>query len=373
MTGRRHQRSTAAWAVLALVILALGGGLAVGRLRPGRTQGAEQTSEAARRDMTTFVRATGVVKPKVGAEVRVGSRVSGIVERLHVRIGDSVRAGQLLAELDSVEWEARRDQAAALLETARTNLRYAEVEAGRKRGLSDEGLVPRAERDAADHAVDVARARTAEAEANLRALEIQRGYTRITAPISGVVATVTTQEGETVSAGLVAPTFVTIIDLERLEVRAYVDETDIGRVHRGQHCTFTVDTYPGTEFQGRVTAIYPSAEIQDNVVNYLVIIEMADRRDHAIRPEMTTSVSIALETRRAVLAVPRGAVSTEGGRKYVYLPTPAGHERREVATGWRDERQIEIVRGLNEGERVLTEVPSTATSPDTRPGPGGDR
>ena len=74
------------------------------------------------------------------------------------------------------------------------------------------------------------------------------------------------------TAGFATPTFVTIIDLRRLEVRAYVDETDIGRVALGQWCSFEVDTYPGVAFGGRVTAIYPKAVIQDNVVNYLVII-----------------------------------------------------------------------------------------------------
>jgi macrolide-specific efflux system membrane fusion protein len=361
------------WSGIGLAILALSAGLALVRLRPSDAGAVPPSTRVSRRDMTALVRATGIVKPKVGAEVRVGSRVSGIVKRLHVRIGDRVTAGQLLAELDPTEWEARRDQAAALLESARTTMRYADVEAGRKRSLSDEGLISRAERDVSDQAAAVARARVAEAEANLRALEIQRDYTRITAPISGLVATVTTQEGETVSAGLVAPTFVTIIDVDRLEVRAYVDETDIGRIRRNQHCTFTVDTYPGTEFEGRVSAIYPSAEIQDNVVNYLVIVEIADRQRMAIRPEMTTTVGIALDTRRGVLTVPRAAVSTEGGRKYVYVLAASGTERRQVTTGWKDEQHVEIVGGLNEGERILADPPSRAETPGRMAAAGGER
>jgi len=169
-----------------------------------------------------------------------------------------------------------------------------------------------------------------------------------------VVAAVATQEGETVTAGFATPTFVTIIDLRRLEVRAYVDETDIGRIALGQRCSFEVDTYPGVEFEGRVRAIYPKAEIQDNVVNYLVIIEFGEGRDYVIRPEMTASVVIALETRRGVLAVPRAAVSTERSERSVHVLNGERWERRTVRTGWRDERYVEILDGLREGERVAT-------------------
>ncbi len=96
--------------------------------------------------------------------------------------------------------------------------------------------------------------------------------------MAGVVASVSTQEGETVAASFAAPTFVTLLDLARLEVWAYVDETDIGRIHRGQDATFTVDTYGDDEFAGRVTAIYPQAEIRDNVVNYVAVIRFDARR-----------------------------------------------------------------------------------------------
>ncbi len=364
MTGAHRKPRATAWAALGVLAVALAGAILFEQFRPGRAEAEPAaTVQAARHDVSSVVRATGVVKPKVGAEVRVGSRVSGIVNRLHVKIGDVVRAGEPLAELDSTEWQARRDQATATLETARTNQRYAEIEERRKRGLFEEGLITAADRDSVEQAVVVARQRVQEAEAALRAIAIQADYTRITAPISGVVATVTTQEGETVSAGLVAPTFVTILDLDRLEVRAYVDETDIGRIQLGQRCTFTVDTYPGVEFDGRVTAIYPKAEIQDNVVNYLVIIEIGDRQGRAIRPEMTTSVTIAVETRRAVLTVPRGAVFTEQGRRCVYVPRGEQRELRAVTTGWKDERDIEILDGLREGESVFVEPrPAPAAS-----------
>ena len=106
-----------------------------------------------------------------------------------------------------------------------------------------------------------------------------------------MIAQVSTQEGETVSAGLNAPTFVTLIDLERLEVAAYVDEVDVGRIRVGQRATFSVDAFPGEEFTGTVTAIYPRAVIQSNVVNYITTVAI-ENPDGKLKPDMTANVTI---------------------------------------------------------------------------------
>jgi RND family efflux transporter MFP subunit len=240
------------------------------------------------------VTATGVIKPRSGAEVRVGSRVSGVVRRLFVRIGDTVRKGQLLAELDARELTARRAQAAAALESSRADLEYARADLRRKRELATAELLPRSELDLAERASAVAEQRVEEAAANLDFASTQLGYARIDAPIAGVVSSISTQEGETVAASFAAPTFVTLLDLDRLEVWAYVDETDIGRIKVGQKAGFTVDTYPGQPFAGRVTAIYPQAEIRDNVVNYVAVVRFDAPRDRVLRPEMTVMAKIDL-------------------------------------------------------------------------------
>src|SRR5262249_24619014 len=147
----------------------------------------------------------------IGAEVKVGSRVSGVVARLHVRIGDAVERGQLLAELETRELTARRDQAAAALAQAEAGLRYADADLARKRELGAAQLLSAADLDVAVRGRSVAEEQRAEAAANLEFARTQLGYSRITAPIGGVVASVTTQEGETVAASLAAPTFVTLV------------------------------------------------------------------------------------------------------------------------------------------------------------------
>ena len=133
-------------------------------------------------------------------------------------------------------------------------------------------------------------------------------YATIRAPISGIISSISTQEGETVAAGLSSPTFVTIIDLQQLQVDAYVDETDIGKIRVGQKATFTVDAFPDRDFPATVQAIYPKAIIMDNVVYYDVVLRIDEPLTGQLRPEMTTNVVISLDARKGVLAVPARAI-----------------------------------------------------------------
>jgi RND family efflux transporter MFP subunit len=247
---------------------------------------------AKHRSVDPVVKASGVIKPMIGAEVRVGSRISGVVRRLFVRVGDSVRSGQALAELDDRDLVARRNEAQAQLDQAGANADYARADLRRKQELKAGGLLAEADLDVAARAFHVADQQVAGARANLAFAATQVEYARVDAPISGVVASVSTQEGETVAASFATPTFVTLVDLARLEVWAYVDETDIGRIRVGQPARFTVDTYGDEEFEGRVTAIYPKPEIRDNVVNYITVIRFEPPNGRTLRPEMTTTVRI---------------------------------------------------------------------------------
>jgi macrolide-specific efflux system membrane fusion protein len=175
-----------------------------------------------------------------------------------------------------------------------------------------------------------------------------------------VIASVSTQEGETVAAGFNAPTFVTIIDLGRLQVDTFVDEVDIGKVEVGQEATFTVDTFTDREFKGRVNAIYPKAVIQENVVNYDVVVTIASDYENLLRPEMTTNVTILLETQSDALVIPSGALQRERGRNILYLQTPDGPKAREVKVGRREGQWVQILEGLSEGQTVFLKPPASA-------------
>ena len=336
--------AAAAWFVL-------GGSLA----RPPEVDAAAErhTVPVSRMDIGATVLATGVIRPRVGAEVEVGSRVSGVLRRLFVTVGDQVERDELLAELDPTEFEARLEQASAMLESARVDRDFTARQFDRARELIDGQVIAQTEFDEAERGLRAARARVREAEAAVRSAEIQLGYTSIRAPISGVVASVTTQVGETVAASFAAPTFVTIIDLDRLEVWAYVDETDIGRVEVGQRATFTVDTYLSTDFDAVVTAIQPQAEIQNNVVNYITLLEIGPTGTATLRPEMTATVSIALTTHEDVLAVPNEAVRRDGEGTHVLVMEAGAATRRRVRTGIRGRSHTEILEGLEEGDAIV--------------------
>jgi len=402
-TRRRRKR---------IVLVVLVAGLAAGAaaswkldLSRGSAEADPATAKVIRRDLSSTVLATGAVRPQVGAEVRVGARISGRVEKLHVNVGDRVRQGEVLAKLEEDELTAqvllcRADlgEAEARLaaleaerpkEVARAEATVAEAEAvlrlaqsnwQRVRGLSQKGATmaleldtARKELSTAEARLEVVRAELALAKArmpdDIRIAEAQiaskqakvmeanarLAYATITAPIPGTVASVTTQEGETVAAGFSAPTFVTIIDLARLQVDAFVDEVDIGKVKVGQEAMFTVDTFSDREFKGHVSAIYPNAVIQENVVNYDVVVTIASDYENLLRPEMTTNVTIFLETRPDVLTIPSRALKRQRGRNVVYVQTPDGPHAREVKVGRREGQWVEVLDGLSEGQTILLE------------------
>jgi len=306
-----------------------------------------------RRDISSVVKATGVIKPMVGAEVRVGSSVSGVVSRLFVRIGDPVEKGKLLAELDDRELVARRDASEAAVRLASANLGYTRADLRRKQELSKVQVIATSELELSQQAYGVAEQQYKQAQANLADAVTQLSYGKIFAPIAGTVESVSTQEGETVAASFAAPTFVTLLDVSRVEVWAYVDETDIGRIHDGQNASFTVDTYGDYEFTGKVTAIYPQAQIRDNVVDYVTVIRFHPPTGRILRPEMTTTVRIALNERRNVLVLPVRAIHREGKRQFVTLRVGDHAERRWITTGLRDDSYWEITDGLRENDEVL--------------------
>ena len=193
--------------------------------------------------------------------------------------------------------------------------------------------------------------------AELQETSIRLTYATVRAPIDGVVGTITTQEGETVAAGFSAPTFVTIVDLTRLQVDAYVDEVDIGKVRTGMRATFTVDAFPATIFEAVVEAIYPTAILQDNVVYYDVVLKITDDFAGRLRPEMTANVTIHADKRDGVLSVPMRAVKRKAGVSVVQVESGAEAKPREVRTGLDDGEFIEIIEGLEEGETVVYKAP----------------
>jgi macrolide-specific efflux system membrane fusion protein len=313
-----------------------------------------QTEAVKKRDIASSVQATGVIRAKIGAEVKVGARISGKVEKLYANIGDVVKKGQVIARLEQEDLKAKVNEANMNLKINEANLDLAQKNLQRMQNLYAKDFVSKDKVDVAERDYKAAVAQANQIRETIRFNETQMSYANIYAPISGVIASVTTQQGETVSASsLNVPTFVTIVDLDRLEIYAYVDETDIGKIKPGLDATFTVDSFPDKDFKGTVTAIYPKATIQDNVVYYITVISI-ENPEGKLKPDMTVNATILLNKRENVLAVPNKSIKREGGKKVVTVLENNKPVQKAIKTGWKDSAYTEIVEGLKEGDKVVT-------------------
>ena len=304
------------------------------------------------RRVDATVSATGVVRLRVGAEVRVGAQLSGIVKRLNVTVGAHINKDDIIAETDSRSLEARLDQARAQIKLDEVALRKAEIDLARSRELLAAGLAPRQQTEDLSLAMESARATLEKSRRDLAAVEVDLSYTKIRAPISGTVASVSTQEGETVAASFTAPTFVTIIEDNALELVAMVDETDIANIKPGNQVTFTTEAHPAREFSGIVKRIAPKATIVSGVVNYEVIINIHNGGD-VLKPDMTANISIQTSQREA-LVLPNSAIQREGDDRFVYIARDSKPEKRAVTIGLRDAGFTEIKKGVSPDDRIIS-------------------
>lgn len=318
-------------------------------------------------NVTNFAEQTGIIKAQVGAIVKVGTRATGELIRLRYQVGDYVKKGELIAKIDDREKlanirnlhaqieEQKKDLAAKEAQYQYSKINYEREERLLKQEFTTKDSVDKAKRelDVSAAQVELGKAKVVEVMESLKALEVSLSYYKIYAPISGYVSQVTTQEGETVVAGLSAVNLITVIDASKLEMWIYVDETDIGRVKPGMKAEYWVDAYRDKRFSGNISLIYPQPEIKENIVYYLAIVKIDPKDTTFLKPEMTTHVRIIISEKTDVLIVPNGAVRFEDGKNVVYVKTKDKTERKEVTPGIRDDKSTEIVAGLSEGERVV--------------------
>lgn len=327
-----------------------------------------------RGSVTHFTEQTGIIKAQVGAIVKVGTRATGVLTRLKYQVGDFVKKGELIATIDDRELLANKRNLEAQIEEQKRDLEakeaqylYSKTNYEREERLLEKEFTTKDTVDKAKRELDVAvaqvalgKAKVKEAVEKLKALEVSLSYTKIYAPISGYVSQVTTQEGETVVAGLAAVNLITVIDATKLEMWIYVDETDIGRVKPGMKVEYRVDAYRDKRFSGTISLIYPQPEIKENIVYYLAILKIDPKDTTFLKPEMTTHVKIIIDEKSDVLIVPNGAVRFEEGENVVYVKLKDKVERKAVTTGIRDDKFTEIASGLSEDERIL--IPSAKKS-----------
>src|SRR5215471_2722086 len=311
----------------------------------------ERIVHAEQRRIGALVNATGVVRLRVGSEVRVGSQLSGIVRKLNVTVGSHVESGDIIAEIDDRTIQARLADAEAQAELDRASMERARVNYERSHLLASKKVVAAQEDDDLRLALDEAKAKYQKSLRDCDLVRVDLNYVTIRAPISGIVASVSTQEGETVAAAFATPTFVTIIGDHALQLVAMVDENDIAGVQASNAATFTADALPAQEFSGAVESIAPKATIVSSVVSYEVTIAIRD--DTAVlKPDMTANVSIQTAQHDALL-LPAGAVRREGDQTFVYVAAKNGRERKAVAVGSKENGMIEIKKGIGPDDAVL--------------------
>lgn len=357
------KRNVARSRIAVLVLLLAGGGAAGFYLLRGSItplpSAAAQSVRPEQRKISNTVNASGTVRLRVGSEVRVGSQLSGIVKKLNVTIGSHVNAGELIAETDDAPIQARLAQAEAQAQLDRATMERASVDAQRAQRLGSQGLIPVQQQQDLELALEEAKAKYEKSLRDRDLVKVDLRYVEIRAPISGTVASVSTQEGETVAASFTAPTFVTIIGDNSLQLVAMVDETDIANVKRGNPVRFTVDSYPSQDFPGIVESVAPKATIVSGVVNYEVTIDIK-KNARLLKPDMTANVSIET-AQHEVLLLPSKAVQHDGEQTFVYISTPGGPQRRQVVIGAQNGESVEIKKGVSRGDDVLL-IPSETRS-----------
>ena len=327
-----------------------------------------------RRDISSFVTAIGNVSAVTTVEV--GTQVSGTIKEIYVDYNSTVNKGQIIALIDPTSFEAQVEQAKANLMHAKAGLQRAQATlADAKRNLDrqkmlwERDLIARSDLDSAQTNYDLAVAGVSEADANvlqaqasLKKVETDLGYTRIYSPVDGIVVSRDVDAGQTVAASFQTPTLFTIAqDLTKMQIETNVDEADIGNVREGLEVTFTVDAYPNAIFSGRIKQVRIASSVVENVVTYPVIIDVSNP-DLMLKPGMTANVTIITDKKENVLAVPSTAFryrpsAYEGellrGRVLWVLeegrPLPV-----QVETGITDGAYVEIKSDdLKEGDRVI--------------------
>ncbi len=307
--------------VIALVLSgAIGGGLYYRAKNAPPPPPRYVVAELTDGDVAETVQSTGQVKPVT--EVQVGAQVSGRITNIYVDFNSTVKAGDVLAEIDPTLLSAQIDSSNAQLaassasvKRAQANLEAAKIRLDRAKKLVSEKVGSQADLDAAQGNHDIAvaevaaaRAQVAQIGAQLKQSKTNLDYTKILSPIDGVVITRSIDVGQTVQASFQAPTlFVLAQDLREMRVFADIDEADVGKLKEKMGADISVDAFPGTTFKGEVVQVRLSPVTQQGVVTYAAVIDV-ENPDLKLRPGMTATVTITSAKVSGVHRVPNAAL-----------------------------------------------------------------
>lgn len=397
MRSKKSRRFTFAVISIAIVgALGLVGFKVVSRPKTGIDS--SRLANVSRGDIARSVVATGRIEPV--AKVEIKSKANGIIKELKVEVGDVVRSGQVLAELDKENLDARLREARAALMGAEANLKAADaqyeknkVEAEgpdvpftkrnyeRAERLFKEGVlaqqnyedtrssfdmavnrqnIARSQLSVSQAKITQARAEVAQAQAAVDRAAEELNNATIRSPIDAMVLSRDLEIGSPVSSILnmgAAATLVMVLgDIRQVYVRGKVDESDIGVVRLGQGARIKVETFKDRLFEGTVTQISPLGADKDNVVTFEVKVSIRNPGGE-LRANMTANAEIVLEEHKNALLIPEGAIVYDSNRKAsVEIPattSPQGRTKVPIKTGISNGTKTEVLDGLKEGEQVI--------------------
>ncbi len=367
------------WAAMALFVVAMSIGA---KTLIGNSSDDYETIVVERGDIEATVSAIGALKPRY--QVAVGARVSGQIDRLHVKAGDVVTKGQLLAELDprlpQATVNAGRAELANLnakLVEQRAQLELAAQQQERQQQMFKEEStrledlqIAIAEYKTAAARIDQLQAQIVQTQSTLSGNEAELDYTRIYAPIAGTVISINAEEGQTLNATYETPTLMHIADLSSMTVWAEISEADIRKVHVGIPVYFTTLGGAGRQWRAQVRQVLPAPAIPEGkeqgtalapssrkVILYTALFDI-DNNDGALMPQMTAQISFVTASAKQIALVPLPALTPISDRTDLYTArviNPAGRlEEREIKVGVRTRLSAEVIAGLSPGEQLVT-------------------
>ncbi|WP_024694483.1 macrolide transporter subunit MacA [Pseudomonas syringae] len=345
------------------------------------------TARAERNDIENAVLATGVLEGI--KQVDVGAQVSGQLKSLKVKLGDKVKKGQWLAEIDPLvlrntlrQAEVDEEKLRAQRASAQAQMKQAKRLYDRYKELQTDQSVSRQDFESAESDYDMQQANVRALDAEIKSAQVQidtakvnLGYTRIIAPIDGDVVGVVTQEGQTVIAQQLAPVLLKLADLDTMTIKAQVSEADVIHITPGQEVYFTIlgeDKRYYAKLRGTEPAPQDyletesgsSASRQNSAVFYNALFEVPNE-DQRLRIAMTAQVRIVLGTARNALTVPVAALGsrTREGSSFVRVLDAKGFaQERKVEVGINNNVQVEIKDGLIEGDQVVIGDPASVVA-----------
>ncbi|RFB94694.1 efflux transporter periplasmic adaptor subunit [Rhizobium leguminosarum bv. trifolii] len=369
-SGRRGKRSRWRGRLFILLILVVAAaGAAYFYMGRGQSEVNYATQPTKRGDLTVLVTATGSVQPT--EQVDISSELSGTVRDVNVDYNSTIKAGDVLAQLDTNKLEADVKSSRAKLNSAKANvakanadLQSASTSLERLKSLVRSNVSTQQSLDDATYKYDSAvaakqinEAEVLASEADLQLAEVNLAKAKIVSPIDGVILTRAVNPGATVAASLSAPILFTIAgDLKKMELQVDVDEADVGQIAVGQKAKFSVDAYPDRSFPAEIEQIRFASEVVNNVVTYKAVLSV-DNADLLLRPGMTATADITVEAVKDTLMVPNTALR--------YAPTQAGRRGRGIFGIFGPPRQ----RGGNAGQALTGAQRRVWVLRDGRPSP----